>query len=747
MVQGGIWGFRTFLPRAFALVVAGAVLGAAGTGVAQTTSQTTGQTDLGSLSGIEQDSPVLLEADSLSYDSASQTVIAAGNATVYYGDYTVRADRITYDRSTDTVIAFGNVKITEPGGNVVLAESFTLRDQLREGFIRSVNVLLTENAHIQAASGQRTGGNVTEFDDAIYTACKRCEEHPDRPVAWQLRAVKVRHDQVAKTVEYEDVTFEVFGVPIAYFPYFKHPDPSVKKQSGFLVPQFISSDFLGFGARIPYFWNLAPNYDITFRPLVSSKQGVLFDAEWRHRLDQGYYTFRPTFIWQANPPSVAPGNERFRGAIQTKGRFDINEYWRWGWDATLTTDETFLRRYDLNSASTLTTTGFLTGLSERNYFSAKAYQFEGLLSTDDSDTTPLVLPVIDHNFIFDQPVLGGELAVNSTLFSISRNTGADSTRVSSDLMWQRTFVGPSGMLFKPFGSLRGDMYWTDNVADPTVAGGVRSSESFGRFLPSAGLEFRWPWARNDSLGTHVFEPIAQIIARPDEPDAAKVASEDSASLLFEASQLFDYDKFSGIDRWEGGTRANLGFRYTLAQDNGGSFSATFGQSYQLAGKNSFGAKSGLESDVSDFVGSVYYRPNENLQLSTRARFDESDFEAKVLEFSLAGKEGDFAGAVRYTNIDATANPDSTTDRQEIGLSASYQINDEWRVYGDGAFDIAASRQISDKIGIGYSNECFGLDLAFSESYFEDRDITPDRKLMLSFSLRTLGGTSFSSSVQ
>ncbi|MHA1547129.1 MAG: LPS-assembly protein LptD, partial [Alphaproteobacteria bacterium] len=343
MVQGGIWGFRTFLPRAFALVVAGAVLGAAGTGVAQTTSQTTGQTDLGSLSGIEQDSPVLLEADSLSYDSASQTVIAAGNATVYYGDYTVRADRITYDRSTDTVIAFGNVKITEPGGNVVLAESFTLRDQLREGFIRSVNVLLTENAHIQAASGQRTGGNVTEFDDAIYTACKRCEEHPDRPVAWQLRAVKVRHDQVAKTVEYEDVTFEVFGVPIAYFPYFKHPDPSVKKQSGFLVPQFISSDFLGFGARIPYFWNLAPNYDITFRPLVSSKQGVLFDAEWRHRLDQGYYTFRPTFIWQANPPSVAPGNERFRGAIQTKGRFDINEYWRWGWDATLTTDETCLR--------------------------------------------------------------------------------------------------------------------------------------------------------------------------------------------------------------------------------------------------------------------------------------------------------------------------------------------------------------------------------------------------------------------
>ncbi|MFV2092995.1 MAG: LPS-assembly protein LptD, partial [Hyphomicrobiales bacterium] len=392
------------------LVLLGAL--AAGGSLAQVT---TTQTDLRALSGIDADSPVLLEADSLSYDSSSETVVAAGNATVYYGDYTVRADRITFDRNTDTVIAFGNVKITEPGGNVVLAESIELSDQMREGFIRSVNVLLTENATIQAARGRRTGGNVTEFDDAVYTACKRCAEHPERPVAWQIRAVKVRYSQKEKLVEYEDVTFEVFGVPVAYLPYFSHPDPSVKKKSGFLMPSFVSSDFLGFGVRTPYFWNLAPDYDITFRPLVTSKQGVLFDAEWRQRLENGYYTFRPTFIWQADPPDEAPGNTRFRGSIQTKGRFDINQYWKWGWDATLTTDDTYLRRYDLNSASDLVSTGFLTGLSERNYFSLRAYRFEGLLSTDDDDATPLVLPVIDHNYNFEQPVLGGQLSLDSTM--------------------------------------------------------------------------------------------------------------------------------------------------------------------------------------------------------------------------------------------------------------------------------------------------------------------------------------------
>src|SRR3546814_4855364 len=92
--------------------------------------------------------------------------------------------------------------------------------------------------------------------------------------------------------------------------------------------------------------------------------------------------------------------------------------------------------------------------------------------------------------------------------------------------------------------------------------------------------------------------------------AGGLPNEDAQSFVFDATSLFERDKFSGFDRIEGGTRANLGLRYMGSFDNGIGLRGIFGQSYHIAGENSFagddlvyaGANSGLETDVSDFVG-------------------------------------------------------------------------------------------------------------------------------------------------
>lgn len=742
-MDGGMRGIRTsrswIVP--VALVAVAAAVGAACPAAAQV-----GPTaPLSTLDQVPQDSPVLLEADSLTYDSRTETAIATGNATVYYGDYTVRADRITYDQKTDTVVAHGNVTITEPDGAVVTAEAIELSDALREGFIRSVSVALTNNARVAAVRGRRSGGNVTEFDNAVYTACKACEDDPSKPLTWELKAVKIRHNQLEKEVEYEDVTLEMFGQPVLYFPYFFHPDPTVRKKSGFLAPQFSSSDFYGFGTRIPYFWNIAPDYDLTIQPLITTGQGPVFDFVWRQRLADGYYTVRPTFVWQADPPSRPPGDDTFRGSIATEGLFTINERWSWGWNATAVTDDTYLRRYGFDGNTDLVSTAFLQGISDRNYFSLRGYHFQGLLEGDDDDNTPQVHPVLDHNYIFEQRPLGGELALDTTFVSLSRDSGANSTRLSSDLHWERQFISSMGHVIRPFWSLRGDIYSVDDVNNPAtnLRGG---SETFARFLPSAGVEYRWPLVSQSQLGTHVFEPIAQIIASPDETHENDVPNEDSRAFSFDASHLFQRNKFSGVDRFEGGTRANVGFRYTITDVFGGFSEFTFGQSYHLAGENSFGPGSGLAGDTSDFVASAYYRPNENLKLGARARFDDEDFDVKTTEVSLAAKHGRFETALTYANISSDANPIGTGNREEINFSGSFDITERWELFGNAAFDIEHSDRISEGLGIGYEDECLAVSLAYSQTHFEDRDIRPEQRVMLNFSLRTLGGTSFSRSV-
>jgi lipopolysaccharide assembly outer membrane protein LptD (OstA) len=153
---------------------------------------------------------------------------------------------------------------------------------------------------------------------------------------------------------------------------------------------------------------------------------------------------------------------------------------------------------------------------------------------------------------------------------------------------------------------------------------------------TAGLEASYPVLLTTSGSSHVVEPIAQVFVRPDERLAGGIPNEDAQSFVFDATSLFERDKFSGFDRAEGGTRANVGIRYSGSYANGMTTYATFGQSYHLAGLNSFAApdlsqatrNSGLDEDVSDFVGAVGLTMPSGFSLAASARFDKDDFRAE-----------------------------------------------------------------------------------------------------------------------
>jgi LPS-assembly protein len=131
-------------------------------------------------------------------------------------------------------------------------------------------------------------------------------------------------------------------------------------------------------------------------------------------------------------------------------------------------------------------------------------------------------------------------------------------------------------------------------------------------MPTVGLENRYPFINVQPWASTTIEPIAQVIIRPNEPYAGKIPNEDAQSLVFDTSNLFSVDKFSGYDRVEGGGRANAGVQATTQFDRGGSVTAMFGQSYQLFGLNSFavadmtntGVDSGLQTPKSDYVASI-----------------------------------------------------------------------------------------------------------------------------------------------
>lgn len=722
--------------------------------------------DLMPATQIDRSQPLYLQGDQLIYENAGNTVVARGNVEIFYNNYILTADEVSYDQNANTLTAVGNVVLKEPNGNIIRADRYTLTDDFRDGFVQSLSVVAKDDTRIAAERATRREGNVTEFSEAKFTPCR---SDGGTPPLWCISSQTIIHDQQAATITYQDAQFEIFGQPILYLPYFQHPDPSVKRRSGFLMPTFGSSSDLGFMTSVPYYFALAPNYDFTFHPTYMSKQGVLWQGDFRHRLANGQYNINLAAIDQTcsglNDSSRCENLEGFRGSLETKGLFSLSSWWKFGWDVTLESDDTFRRFYKLDNILLTDRVNqvFLEGQSDRNYFGMNFYHFGGLTFEDTPNSESRVHPIIDHNYVFADPVLGGELKVDSNVLSFSRGDFSDGASVSdmnravTEVTWRKRLIDSIGITYTPFANLRGDLYQINNYIDP-ITGESIADESIARGVASAGATVSYPWIASGPDASHTIEPIGQIIARSESAPQRHLPDEDAKSLVFDDTNLFEFDKFSGYDRIETGTRANVGVQYTFQANSGGYARLLAGQSFQISGDNPFAnpgyvdpnapepervfnPRSGLETTSSDYVLGLYLAPTDAFRVIAQSRFDESDFSLRRQDAALVTRFGPFFADATYTFSHQSPNLGLYEDnQQELSGSVGMQLTDNWSLRGRVRYDIDEEFMLSDAIQLRYADECFVLTATYSEQFYNDpwRDIDTDRTLFLRFELKHLG---------
>ena len=355
-------------------------------------------------------------------------------------------------------------------------------------------------------------------------------------------------------------------------------------------------------------------------------------------------------------------------------------------------------------------------------------------------------PSFDYKYIFEQNPLGGELKTGISAYSLSRSDFADASRITGTLDWRNQYVSRQGLLFEPFAGVRADYYTASGGNYPGGSSGLNSPAYSEReeadILPYAGATLRYPLVSSNSLGVHVVEPIAQIVSRPN-VDNVDVVNEDAQSLIFDASNLFELDKYSGYDRKEGGSRANVGARYTLNLNSGGSLTAMIGQSFHLAGDNPFPQDSGLYDDRSDFVGSAFFIPSQNLTAFARVRLDKHDLSPRAVETQVSGRYKAFTGSLQYAHYDKQNGVGINTSRQQIAGAMNLNVHENWRVFGGLRYDIENQMTLSRNIGIGYRNECFVFDLGYTERFDSkgDRNGGLNFRIELRTLLETQGGLS------
>ncbi|MBR0696047.1 LPS-assembly protein LptD [Bradyrhizobium lablabi] len=751
----------------------------------------------------KNDGQMLVQATEVDYDYNNQRVSAVGNVQLFYNGTSVEADKVIYDQKTKRLHAEGNIRMTDAEGKITYANILDLSDDYRDGFVDSLRVDTEDQTRMAATRADRSSGNYTVFENGVYTACAPCREDPKKPPLWQVKGARILHNQTEKMLYFENAQLEFFGVPMAYLPYFSTPDPTVKRKSGFLMPGFSTVSTYGVGVEIPYYFALAPDYDATFSPRITSRQGVLLQGEFRQRLINGSYQIRAYGIDQLDRSAFTglPGDRDLRGAIDTKGQFALNDKWTWGWEGVLMSDYYFFSDYRLaqykdsfSSFLSLPTEAisqlYLTGVGNRSYFDARTIYY--LSFSGNQSQVPVVYPVIDYNNVINHPILGGEFSYRTNFTNLSRDsavfdpittlantaslcttTSADPlartpsqcllrgmpgtyTRLTAEGQWRKSFTDPFGEIWTPFASIRADAINADISNQPGVSNFLPVGDTQAlRLMPTVGLEYRYPFINVQPWGTTTVEPIAQVIIRPNETYAGQIPNEDAQSLVFDASNLFAVDKFSGYDRVEGGGRANVGAQATTQFDRGGSINALFGQSYQLYGLNSFavadmnntGLDSGLQNARSDYVGRVNYSPNRTYTFSVRGRMDEATWNINRFEAEGRANFDRWSVSMLYGNYAAQPELGYLTRREGLLGSGSVKVASNWVVQGAARWDLEANKINQYVVGAGYVDDCFVLAANYVTSYQYTAGGTPpvlNHAFMFQIGLRTIANSSTTS---
>jgi LPS-assembly protein len=681
---------------------------------------------------FNQSIPIHLSADEMSFDEETGKVVAKGNVSIKSDGRRLVADSISYNQKNEVVTAKGNVQLIQPGGDQIFGTRMDISGDLKDAIIRGIGVILADRSRIVASSARRFKGNVTEMYNSVYSPCNLCEPDPTEPPLWQVKAVKVIHDKNRKTIEYRDAWVEVMGLPVAYTPYLSHPDPSVKRQSGFLVPSFGSSSDLGAVGRVPYFFDLGTHRDATLTALVTG-EGSGGIAEYRQRFPKGTV--------DANG-SIVLGDEKhdIRGHINSRVKFDANKTWRWGFDLNRTTDDTFLRRYSVSSqnsfgyGSSLNSQLFAEGFRQKNYFKISAYSFQGIQPGDDSDTEPIVLPIIDFNHIGKPDRFGGQTILDANFLAITREEGTKTRRLSIRPGWQVPFKDQLGGVYKFSTSLNADFYHAEDLERTHL----ETYNGFSsRITPQVMLDWRLPFMKYDEGITQVVEPIAVAIISPYGGNTNKIPNEDSQSFEFDDTNLLTANRFSGIDRVEGGPRAAYGLKWGAFGENGGKSELFFGQAIRPKSDDTFSEGSGLEDTLSDVVGRIDISPGPYLNLLYRTRLDSDNFTPKRNEIAFNAGGDALRVSTNYVFLEDQIDS-QFGGREEVSSSINSKFTRFWRGAISGVHNITTGDARHFIGTMTYENECLVFTTNVSRKFYKDRDLEATDMITFNVNLKTLG---------
>ena len=704
--------------------------------------------------GPAQGDQVSFEADGASYNDNTQQVSVFGNVVLRQNGQSVRADKVTWDRTSGQILAEGNVRFVDTDGNQLFTEKLELNDEFKAGAMQDLLIVLREGGRLAALKGERRADGAIELSQAAYTACavEDSQGCPRQP-SWRITARRVVYDPNAKRVRFYGSRIELFGIALFPLPPITLATDG-RPISGLLIPDIQLSASNGVQLSDTWYQRLGQNRDLSVTGYVFTKALPMVSAQYKQVTATGAfqvtgYATRSSRIPIGGVPSSS--QKDFRGYLYGNGHYQFTPNWGLTFSVRLTSDRTFLRRYDISRDDRLRSMAELERIDANSYFSMSGWATQTLRVNDVQGQVPFAIPVIDYRRRFNDPWLGGRIQLQVNSLAVTRSSGQDTQRAFASAQWDIRRLTPGGQEVSVTALARGDVYHSDENALTTTASyrGLPGWQSRG--VATVAFDVKWPFVGTLMGGTQVLTPRFQIVASPTLRNLA-VPNEDARAIDLEDSNLFALNRFPGYDRIEDGVRFTYGIDWQFERP-GLRISTTVGQSYRLTNRPSLLPDgTGLSERTSDIVGRTDIRYRNFIQFTHRFRLDKDNFAIRRNEFDAAiGSQSTYleVGYLRL-NRDVGGGIEDLKDREELRVAGRVAFLGNWSVFGSGVFDLTGIsddpslvgidgfQPIRTRLGVAYQDDCLEFDVTWRRDYVTTGDARQGNIFQIHISFRNFG---------
>ncbi len=656
---------------------------------------------------INAEETIKIYAEEIRIDEVNEKVKAVGDAIVINEDnIKIKSDKLQYDKRGNYLEANGNVIINDQMGNTFFLDGLNASNNLNKISGNPIKVRLDDGSRIIGSSFNKND-KISTIENAEYTPCTKENYLIKNCPGWKLKSKKIYHDIENKTIHYDHAQIQLFNLPVFYLPYFSHPDPSVKKRTGFLMPTIQTDDQLGETFSIPIFFNISSNRDLTFTPNIQTIGNNFYNFDYRHL--NNLFELEINSSIDDNNDNTGTSNHLFLESTIFNSYGNLNTYLR------TSNNDTYMRKNKINNLTVLKSGIEFDREVNDTFFSIETIGYKHL--TTEGQQWEYLYPniIYDINNI-DNNIYSGNVSLNNKL-SFRKNLNENYVSLaSSQINWSNQKINKNfGLIFNNEANLR--------VTSISIDEKSRSDSNNIRLYPQFSSKISYPLLKSSLLFNQTLTPIIMPIIAPynNYTEAQSVTN----------SNLFSTNRATSIDQWESGPRINYGIEWFINSAQGTDIKTTIGQNYRF---------NKLNNDTASEISNYFINSNVNINLENYLDgsliIDRDDLKIRSLNANTFNSFGDLIFALNYDYTSGKYDAPS----EQIALGGKYELENNLFVKFTGAKNLDTNKNIGYQYGILYENDCLGIDFNYYRDLTKDRDIKESDGFSFTVVLKPFGST-------